>query len=92
MALRMARIRVSGKDSPVFIPISSAEKPPVSEETAGKWKKIINLMAGILHVPAGLIMRFDEENIEVFLKSEQKSNPYEENEKASLLSGSKRWA
>src|ERR1700751_901466 len=45
---------------------------PILEE----WQKIVNLMAEMLAVPAGLIMRIQGEEIHVFVSSHTEGNPY----------------
>ena len=41
-----------------------------------KWQLIINTLAQVFEVPAALIMRLQEKNIEVFVSSNSKNNPY----------------
>jgi len=40
------------------------------------WQEIVNLLADILHVPAALIMRLNDPDIEVFVSSQSDDNPY----------------
>jgi len=42
------------------------------------WRDMISLMAKIIDVPVGLVMRVDGPRIEVFLASETEGNPYQE--------------
>lgn len=49
-----------------------------------KWQKIINIMAGILNVPAGLIMKLVDEDITVYLSSDSLNNPYKPGDKELL--------
>ncbi len=42
------------------------------------WQNMLNLAAELLGVPAGLITRIDGSEIEVFLSSKSKDNPYPE--------------
>lgn len=49
-----------------------------------KWQKLLNLTAKIHNVPAALIMKVHLTEIEVFLSSNSKNNPYEEGELAPL--------
>ncbi len=60
---------------------------PVPREIVGKWQEIVNLTAEIMHVPSALIMRVEPPNIKVFVSSETKGNPYEQDEVASLDTG-----
>jgi len=41
-----------------------------------KWQEIADLLAGILHIPAALIMKTGNEYVEVFLSSKSGNNPY----------------
>jgi signal transduction histidine kinase len=52
-----------------------------------KWQSILDLAATLFHVPSALIMRLHHKEIEVFVKSNNASNPYEKNEKAALGNG-----
>ena len=60
---------------------------PVPPEIIRKWQEIVNLTAEIMHVPSALIMRVEPPNIKVFVSSETKGNPYEQDEVASLDTG-----
>ena len=81
--------------------ISNAQYPPwnlLKEEGTGKdhigisneiihsWKKIVDTMAEIIHVPSALIMKVDHPYIKVFSASASKSNPYKVGQK-ELLAG-----
>ena len=65
----------------------SVERPSVYPEMIAKWQKMIDLMAEICRVPAGLIMRTHKKDIEVFLSSRTEGNPYEKGEMAKLGTG-----
>src|SRR5207253_1696420 len=60
---------------------------PVPPEIIRKWQEIVNITAEIMHVPSALIMRVEPPNIKVFVSSETKGNPYEQDEVASLDTG-----
>jgi signal transduction histidine kinase len=49
----------------------------IDPATLGKWQRCVDLMAKIVGVPAGLIMRLDGDDIEVFASSRTAGNPYE---------------
>jgi signal transduction histidine kinase len=51
-------------------------EPPIPDPILEKWQKIVNLMAELLDVPAGLIMRILGEDIHVFVSSTTGGNPY----------------
>ncbi len=48
---------------------SHASKPDIPNETLAKWQKAVGLMADIVGVPAGLIMKVDPPQIEVLIVS-----------------------
>lgn len=56
----------------------------ISEDTKNKWQNIIDIMAKILNVPAGLIMRIVDSDITVFLSSKTENNPYKPGAKEHL--------
>ena len=51
-------------------------EPPIPDPILEKWQNIVNLMAEMLGVPAGLIMRILGEKIHVFVSSSTQGNPY----------------
>lgn len=62
-------------------------KPEIPKEIMDKWQRIVNIMARIVGVPAGLIMKVDPPQIEVFISSKTEKNPYHKGERANLNSG-----
>ncbi|MBS3767824.1 MAG: GAF domain-containing protein, partial [Candidatus Cloacimonetes bacterium] len=46
-----------------------------------KWQEIANLIANIMNVPAALIMKTEDEFMEVFISSQTKDNPYKVGDK-----------
>ena len=57
----------------------------IDNEIKNKWQQTIDITAKIFHVPAGLIMRLVDKNIEVFLSSQSPGNPYKPGDKESFL-------
>lgn len=53
-------------------------------ELVERWQKVVDIMAKLVGVPAGLIMRIVEEDIEVFLSSRTEGNPYKPGDKEHL--------
>ncbi|MFH5881070.1 sensor domain-containing diguanylate cyclase [Liberiplasma polymorphum] len=49
----------------------------LDDNTQIRWQKMLDICAEILEVPAALIMRLNENDIEVFMKSKNEENPYE---------------
>jgi GAF domain-containing protein len=66
---------------------SPPKKPEISEETQTGWQRIVDLMARIAGVPAGLIRRADAPRIEVLVSSSTEGNPYNKGECADLDTG-----
>ena len=62
-------------------------KPSVPDDILTKWQRIVDLIAEIVGVPAGLIMQVDPPQIEVFITSSTAGNPYEKGERADLNTG-----
>ena len=56
---------------------SPQDRPEISAGLLSKWQRIVDTMAQTIQVPAGLIMKVDPPQIEVFVKSNTKGNPYE---------------
>ncbi|MEK6214790.1 MAG: hypothetical protein N2B00_11925, partial [Vibrio fluvialis] len=48
----------------------------VPQDMLSGWQTIVNLLADILHVPAALIMRIHDEEIEVFCANNNVRQPY----------------
>ena len=67
--------------------VSPPSKPDISEEMLSEWQTIANLMARIVGVPAGLIMKVDQPQIEVLVASATEGNPYKQGERADLNTG-----
>jgi GAF domain-containing protein len=57
----------------------------VPDSVSEKWQKIVDLMASVVGVPAGRIMRIVGQDIEVFVSSRSHGNPYKPGAKAHLL-------
>jgi GAF domain-containing protein len=64
------------------IDVSGLEVPaPILE----KWQGIVDLMAELIGVPAALVMRIAQEDIEVFVSSRTEENPYKPGDKEHLI-------
>ena len=57
----------------------------ISENMLKKWQKIIDIMAELIGIPAALIMRLVESDIEVFVSSQSKGNPYHAGDREHFL-------
>ncbi|MBN2519346.1 MAG: GAF domain-containing protein [Bacteroidales bacterium] len=82
-----ANVKLRKNNSNILIPITSKNKPEISNKILHKWQNLVNLLAKIINVPVALIMKINEEDIEVFLKNSDENNPYEQKEKAKLGEG-----
>jgi signal transduction histidine kinase len=51
-------------------------EPTIPEPILEKWQKIVNLMAEMVDVPAGMIMRIRGEDLQVFVASSTEGNPF----------------
>lgn len=69
------------------VSITSQSKPDITADVISKWQKVIDIMAEIINVPAGLIMKINEDNIEVFISSDSENNPYTPGDKEFLGHG-----
>lgn len=85
----MARTQVYQREtkSRKNVSITSLSKPAITKDIQDKWQNIINVVAKLVDVPAGLIMRITKENMEVFLKSTNTDNPYPQDGKDHLGHG-----
>jgi signal transduction histidine kinase len=59
----------------------------IQDNVIDKWQGILDLSSKLFDVPAALIMRLHHSEIEVFLKSNNKENPYGVHEKCTLGMG-----
>jgi GAF domain-containing protein len=48
----------------------------IPAQTMADWQSLVDTMAALIGVPAGLIMRVDDPDIEVFISSHTQGNPY----------------
>ncbi len=58
--------------------MSSVQSPDIPDKILEKWQDIIDIIANILNVPSGLIMRLKDNKIEVFVSSNTSGNPYKQ--------------
>jgi PAS domain S-box-containing protein len=79
------KVRETGKNMKVLI--SSEIAPEIEERMIIKWQNWLDIIARLAKIPAALIMKLNEETIEVFLKSNTANNPYTKQEKVKLGCG-----
>lgn len=57
----------------------------VPEDIIKQWQSIVDIMAELAGIPAGLIMRIVQDEIEVFLASQTEGNPYNPGDREHLI-------
>lgn len=67
-------LKDSGKAAKVYF--TDDNKPIIDELIKDKWQTIINKIAKLISVRASLINTLDEDHIEVFMLSQNETNPY----------------
>ncbi|MFA8436834.1 MAG: GAF domain-containing protein [Marinifilaceae bacterium] len=67
--------------------MESNVRPDITQEIFEKWQHKIDLMAQVIDVPVGLIMKVHPEEIEVFVSSKSEGNPYEKGAREELNIG-----
>ncbi len=69
------------------VSITTDDMPEINSEIINKWQSLIDVTAKIVNIPSALIMKLNENTIEIFLKSQTDGNPYEVGEKTELIYG-----
>ncbi len=64
--------------------IRDFEQIDVSEAKLTAWQEVVDSMADIIGIPAGLIMRLNEPDIEVLVSSKGEDNPYHTGDKEKV--------
>lgn len=82
--MKFAKVKTVSSPEDVLVPITSEDKPQISEESQHKWQKILDLAAKLIGVPSGLITRLSERHLEVFLSSATEGNIFTAGEKFEL--------
>lgn len=84
---KYSHVIVRSKNESKKVKIGSSLKPEITSAVLKKWQSLLDTVARIVNVPSALIMRLNEDSIEVFLKSRTEGNPYEKGEEAKLIYG-----
>ncbi|MFY8275427.1 GAF domain-containing sensor histidine kinase [Pseudoalteromonas sp. SSDWG2] len=87
MKEKFANVTVRGKENPVQVSIMDFDDDEFQNKVFEQWQRVLDLIAKIYDIPAALVMRLHENDIEVFAKSNSEGNPYEQNETAALGAG-----
>jgi len=74
--LKTAKVYLREEEKEKNVKITDSNKPQISQEVIKKWQRIMDLIAKIIEVPAGLIMNITEESMVVYVKSQNEDNPY----------------
>lgn len=85
--MKSTLVMLRERNESIKVPITNGDKPKIEQEMIDRWQTIINIIAKILKVPVALIMQITEASMEVFLKSQNRENPYPENGSDSLGQG-----
>jgi len=65
-------------------PRHTGKKPDVPETIQARWQRIVDLMARVLSVPSGLIVKVDPPQMEVLNSSLTEGNPFRKGERVDL--------
>ncbi|MBS3777123.1 MAG: GAF domain-containing sensor histidine kinase [Bacteroidales bacterium] len=84
---KFSKVTVRENGSTERVSIASELKPEMDREVIEKWQSLLDLTAKLMNVPSALIMKLNEQTIEVFLKSQSKGNPYKVGGKEELIHG-----
>lgn len=84
---KYSTVTIRGSKESKKVQIGSDLKPEIVSTLVEKWQSLVDTAAKIVNVPSGLIMRLNEETIEVFIRSKTEGNPYKVGEKADLIYG-----
>jgi PAS domain S-box-containing protein len=57
----------------------------IPKKTIKKWQQTVDVLAGVLEVPAGLLVRIDRNQAEVLISSNTKKNPFQQYERSRLI-------
>ena len=63
------------------------QKPAIPDDMIAKWQRIIDILARLLEVPSGLIMKTEAPKHFVYISSEGDNNPYETGGEFELETG-----
>ena len=74
--MKLAKVRTESSPRGVFIPITSEDKPEISEEIQNKWQKIVDIATQIINVPYGIVTCLHETKLEIFLSSRTSNNKF----------------
>ncbi len=84
MKKRYATVTIREPKGKKRVEIGHGREHDITDEIIDKWQSLLDTVARIMKIPSALIMRLNEDNIEVFLKSNTRDNPYEVGEKTGL--------
>lgn len=82
-----AQVYLREEKRTVTTAVSAPQKPEPGDGLLQKWQKLIDTVARIYNVPAGLIMKITPERMQVVLASRTADNPYQPSASDSLGHG-----
>ncbi|MCK8061503.1 MULTISPECIES: GAF domain-containing sensor histidine kinase [unclassified Fusibacter] len=77
-------VKIRKENTYKTVSISETLSEVLDDSIVAKWQNVLDLAADLFNVPSALIMKLHSNEIEVFVKSANDGNPYEEHEKAPL--------
>lgn len=87
MIKAVSTIKCREANSTKEVDIFALENNEIRESIISRWQNSINILAKLADIPAVLIMKINEFDIEVFLSSHSPGNPYLHGAKDHLLQG-----
>ena len=54
----------------------------IPQNFISKWQNIVDILAKIIGIPSALIMKVENEHMEVFISSKSENNPYQVGQKS----------
>ncbi len=67
---------MASKTSSATSAFGTGTYPVIPEAMLAQWQNLVNIMAEVIGVPSGLVMRLVQENIQVLIASTTEGNPY----------------
>lgn len=78
------KLKVKGQKKPVEVEVNTTYADTIKNDIITKWQEVLDLAVAMFDVPAALIMRLHEDDLEVYAKSNNKENIFERNNHAAI--------
>ncbi|MCT4632572.1 MAG: sensor domain-containing diguanylate cyclase [Firmicutes bacterium] len=82
-----AKVYLHLEDKLEEVSVSGPDKPEIEDTIMVKWQHIVNLIARLVNVPTGLIMKVTDDSLKIFLKNNSEKNIFEVGESDPLGCG-----